>query len=550
MNVFSDNGPPDHRRRTNQSNNPNPIGQAEGFWTGVNMFPTTTHFGKAHRYLAALAAFAFLTTPARVQAQADAPAADAAAADTAAPTLDDVSQKIAILERKLELKDEEAQKKKDESAVVIAGKDGFAIKSADGDFQLKIRGTVQADARYFDLNDPGDKWANTFLLRRVDPVWEATAWKYYNFRVMAEFAGSSFSIQDAYTELNFFPEFKFRLGKFKAPIGLERLQSFPETFLIENAFPTYLTPNRDVGAQISGGFGNDAYNYALGVFNGAADNANKEIDSSDFKTVVGRVWIQPFKNGDFELLRGLGLGFAASYGKTENDSASQGTGLGSIRTPGQLTAFGYRTGNNRDTATARAFGEGVRLNPQAYWYWGPLGLLGEYVRSTQDVRIRQGGTGPYVKRNLGIDAWQVTGSWVLTGETPSYKGVKPRHPLAPKNSGTTAEPTSGFGGLGALELVGQVARFKIDEDAFTTYANLNQPRSATSYTGGLTWYLTSNVKWYFNYAFTAFEDGVQVSAAKKAVPAAGGNPAVAAVPAVVRDRAGEQVLLTRLQFSL
>ena len=33
--------------------------------------------------------------------------------------------------------------------MVTAGKDGFSLKSADNSFQLRIRGYIQADGRFF-----------------------------------------------------------------------------------------------------------------------------------------------------------------------------------------------------------------------------------------------------------------------------------------------------------------------------------------------------------------------------------------------------------------
>jgi phosphate-selective porin OprO/OprP len=77
-------------------------------------------------------------------------AAGASVAQAAAPpTLEELDQKVKVLERKLEIADEEAQKKAKESPVVKAGRDGFAISSADKAFQLKLRGYIQGDGRFF-----------------------------------------------------------------------------------------------------------------------------------------------------------------------------------------------------------------------------------------------------------------------------------------------------------------------------------------------------------------------------------------------------------------
>ena len=47
-------------------------------------------------------------------------------------------------------------------------------------------------------------------------------------------------------------EQKFRFGKFKPPVGLERLVSDSDMLFVERALPTDLVPNRDVGVQVYG----------------------------------------------------------------------------------------------------------------------------------------------------------------------------------------------------------------------------------------------------------------------------------------------------------
>jgi len=70
------------------------------------------------------------------------------------------------------------------------------------------------------------------------------------------------------------------------------------------------------------------------------------------------------------------------------------------------------------------------LSPQGYYYYGPFGFLGEYVISDQRVTRVLGPS--RISRRLENTGWEVTGSWVLTGEDAAYKGgVVPRHPFDP-----------------------------------------------------------------------------------------------------------------------
>lgn len=447
--------------------------------------------------LAAFALLAALGLPAGIRAQADA-SADSAQAE-AAPTLDELDQKIRILERKLEVKEEQEATQKEQAATVTAGKDGFSLVSADKESVLKFRFFSQADGRaYF---EPGDerKLANTLLLRRVRPIWEGTVYKYYNFRVMPEFT-SSLSILDAYAELAFTPAARLRVGKSKTPFGLERLKSSADMDLIEFAHPTSLTPNYDVGVSLWGDLFSEALSYSLGVWNGAVDGVNRDADINDDKDVIGRVFALPFKDAAVEPLRGLGVGFAFTWGHKEGDSAN--TEVPAYRTEGQQTLFSYR-GGSRDTAAVRAFGDGWRINPQGYWYHGPFGLFGEYVRATQEYA--RGGTYLGNVREFTHDAWNATVNWVVTGESPSFKSLKPRHPL-------------GAGGFGALELVARASQIRFDEAAFdkadfASFASapsgtaVGTVREALTYDIGANWYLSRAAKVSAGYSLTRFEGG-------------------------------------------
>ncbi|MGH7823090.1 MAG: hypothetical protein ACREQ9_25300, partial [Candidatus Binatia bacterium] len=66
---------------------------------------------------------------------------------------------------------------------------------------------TQADARFF-LDDDEELLTDQLLLRRVRLNLEGTVFKYFDFRVSPDFAGASFTLQDAYADVNFFPQAK------------------------------------------------------------------------------------------------------------------------------------------------------------------------------------------------------------------------------------------------------------------------------------------------------------------------------------------------------
>jgi phosphate-selective porin OprO/OprP len=331
---------------------------------------------------------------------------------------------------------------------------------------------------------------------------------------MADFAsgvslssGNNGSILDAYVNARLLPEFQIQAGKFKEPVGLERLQSWQNLLFVERGFPTQLVPNRDTGVQIHGELLAGRLNYAVGVFNGTADGSSSDFDANDpDKDIAARLFAHPFRGSGLEPLEGLGLGVAGTIG--DHSGAPRG-----YNTHGQQRFFAYRSG----TGTAQnvvADGQSWRLTPQGYYYWGPFGLLGEYVVSSHSLLQGGGGAGTGTRAEVQHSAWQVAASYFLTGEKNSYRPVTPRRNFSP-----------GSGGWGAFELTARVGELDVDDDVFPVFANpATSASSAFSWGAGLNWHLNRNVKLQFNYEHTDFKGGA-------------GNPALANDEHVIFTRA-------------
>ena len=180
------------------------------------------------------------------------------------------------------------------------------------------------------------------------------------------------------------------------------------------------------------------------------------------------------------------------------------------RSPGQNAIFTYRIASTPALAdTVLAAGEHKRLNPQLYYYGGSFGLQAEQMSSEQEVSLNG------VAATFEHTAWQVVASYVLTGESASYKGFKP------------ASPYAAGGGWGAFEIALRHGVLDIDDDVFPVYANPAASVSEAENTGvSLNWYLTGNARISFDYEATKFDGG-----------------------AATGDRLDEKALLTRLQVT-
>ncbi len=414
---------------------------------------------------------------------------------------DDLEQKVKVLDRKRELDQEAAAEKAKTTPTITAGANGFALRSADANFVLKVRGYLQADARFYADDYPGGTANDTFLIRRARPILEGTVYDKYDFRFMLDFASGINSaaanngfLQDGYLNARFLPEFQVQVGKFKEPVGLERLQSGRNMLFVERGYPTQLVPNRDVGLQLQGDLFKERLRYEVGAFNGVADGASGDVDASDDeKDIAGRLFATPFKNSNGSALRGLGLGVAATYGNQE------GAGLvNKYRSPGQQQFFAYRSGDGSiGKPNVVADGSHWRISPQGYYYWGPFGLFGEYVISDQRLRRDAGGATFARVQNT---AWQAAISYILTGEEDSWKGFTPKHPFNPAN-----------GGWGAWQVADRFGQFHVDDKVFSKSVDLADPassaRGATSWAVGLNWFLNNNLKLNLDYEQTDFAGG-------------------------------------------
>jgi len=257
----------------------------------------------------------------------------------------------------------------------------------------------------------------------------------------------------------------------------------------------------------------------VGVFNGVGDARNATTtDFEDHREVEGRLFFQPFRNTKVSALQGLGFGVGGTYGNVFSNATglpnTTGGTLAGYNTDGQQQFFAY----NPTNGTVVANGDHWRIVPQAYYYWGPVGLLGEYAISHQ--RVSKGAA----SADLENTAWQISAGWVLTGEPAAYAGIVPKHPFDPAT-----------GHWGALQLVARYAELDVDNAAFPVFSNpATSASAARSWAVGFNWYLNKNLRVNTSFSRTTFSGG--------------GSPASTTAPGVV-TRQPEEVFISRLQLA-
>jgi phosphate-selective porin OprO/OprP len=515
----------------------------------------------AHRMPARHVAGGFawiLTTVVLVAIAPIAPAADAPVVATPAnesgsvkkkPTIEELEQRILILEQKLQalqqagvasvaaapaaaaqspatkppagqqpVVEQQAASATVAGPQIFAGPGGFSFQSVDGADQIRFHGEFDFDGRFFNDNSTPDGARSTWLLNRARPIIEGTFGDLFDFRFNPDFAGGKTVIQDAFVAARFNPLFVVIAGKFKEPFGLERLQLSPNNRFISLGLPSDLVPNRDLGVQVSGTFAFDTgtLTYQIGYFDGVVDgtstdaNATPDTDNNDKKDWAARLFTEPFNKTD-SALRGLGFGVAGTY--VNEIGTATASLLPSYKTETQRSFFSYYSPTALSSSipgggATIADGERLRWSPQAYYYYKSFGLLSEYVGETQQV-ARSFGSGSTLSTRYGTvkpDSWQVDATFLLTGDDASFGTVVPKRPYV-----------KGSPGWGALEFAARFSELKLDSATFATEHNgpanswfadpSVQARKASAWTLGLNWYLTRNIAWYTDFSKTQFDGG-------------------------------------------
>ncbi len=416
---------------------------------------------------------------------------DAALPATSGTTVS--TDRIEALDKKVQLlesKREDAQGNANalvettQAATVSAGQNGFIITNADKSYRLRIGGHLQVDGKTF-YDDEAHLVPDSFNIRRLRPIFEGNVGKYVDFRFMPDFGNGTTVLYDAYADLTYRPYAALRGGKFKTPMGLEQLQNDADLTFVERSLATDLVPNRDEGFALFGDVAS-RLNYTVAALNGAPDGANIDGTTHNGKDVVGRLFATPWAQDGPTALKGLGFGAAVSSGRQD-----EGASLPTFKTVGgQVAFFTY-------ASTAAAGGRRLNYSPQLYYYNGPFGVLAEYVTSEQKILGTTGKT--TAAREISDHAWEVTGSWLLTGERKTFGRLTPRRNFEAGNGK----------GFGAWEIAGRYSQLDADPTVFRVgFADpTKSAQSAREWAVGLNWYLNRNVKLVSNYDQTEFQRG-------------------------------------------
>lgn len=318
-------------------------------------------------------------------------------------------------------------------ALALAALAAGDARADDGGFSA--RGYLHYDTRDFNERISSGS-ADASEVRRVRPQFRYTS-DTWSARLMPDLMRDTNQVLDAYVDITPAGAWDLRIGRFKTPLSLNRLQSANALAVMENSVVAAMTPNRDNGVLL--GFdvpagGDASWRLEAGVFDGAADDEVKGSLDGGAEWMLRALRTQPLGSG--RLRFGIGASSGSRRGAPDDPRLARG------RTPGRDTWFRY-------VGSAYSDGQARRAVAFADYHGGPWFIQAEAIRSTETVRMDAS------RERIGRNGWELQASRVLTGEDRKSDGVQPGNLHVP-----------GLGLPVAIEVGARVAGMRVDGEAF------------------------------------------------------------------------------------
>jgi phosphate-selective porin len=378
---------------------------------------------------------------------------------------------------------------------ITAGWNGehFFISSADGQFSISPYGYVDTDYRAYVGNGTP---ANTFVVRRARFGFQGFYGKRFDFAILTDANSTSGAIvRDVYLNTRIKPEFQFQAGQFKEPFAQELSTGATNLDFVERGlqallYPSVVTAFRSPGITIHGDIDHGAVQYWVGAFNGRGGVTAAVVNEPE---LVGRLRVYPWRNTTNPWLREFAFGGSVAH--SDSRGLSNDVSFSAALPDLAYTFF----------PQLRINGSIWRYEGEFTYLHGPFAMRAEYDQ-LQDQRNgvgaeTLGGLGFFTLPGVGAKAWNISTTYLLTGEKQPENGTpRVKHPLFGPG---TPEGTGGRG-WGAWGLALRYSGIQAIAPG-ANYLNYYTPGFVPTYsyntdqiTVGFNWYLNYWVKYQFN----------------------------------------------------
>ncbi len=467
----------------------------------------------------------------------------------------------------------------------------FKLHSKDGEKELDFHGWIQGDADLF-MNTNGlvlnngidlttiyhKNTVDRFWVRRIRPDFEGKVLDYIQFLFNPDFGEYQTRVYDAFIDINYWRSIGLQFGQQMSVLsGIENyfnnFNYLSRAFTMENSSTAMLAPDREFGFVLHGSFGPSGHepyyrglsylgfdeflSYQVGLMGGTADatepgsqpsswgEQNAHISSLLNKAFEGRVFLNPFISQEGHFLQHLGIGFAGSSQRVNNESD-----LPSYISLGQNPVFDFNE-------TVVANGPRTRLHPQLVWGFGPLGVLADWTQTLQNLNFaidtQYYNQLPNIKTTN--KASQIQLIYNVTKEDFNLFHLIPNQNFHPFEKGA----------YGAFQLVFRLTHLNLDSRVFSnpqtkkslnlvTYPYADPRTSIQAYNGwsiGFNWFWTENLRITTEYDQTQFTGGCSTGAMSNpnSPGCLTGGAYTYAIDSQVINRPMEKIFMQRLQVT-
>ena len=371
---------------------------------------------------------------------------------------------------------------KEEISISTTG-GGIKIKSNNGN-SFTIGGRIMYDYDNYDgmynfednagSEENSGNTASESEFRRTRINVKGTSGKNWGYKMTVDIDEGDAEIDTGYLEYKGFDLGKVRIGRFKAPFGLEELTSSKWISTIERSPATdfnFLAGKPSFQVAVHGHTGRMFWQAAL------IDEDQEDDDGADAYSMAGRI------GGSFGRDKNNFVHLAAAY--ATRDFGNEGTNL-RFR-----SRMGVHTISNRPVDVKDiGVDDADQLGLEAAFVSGPFSLQGEYRTADFDKNDSDDGS------DVEVQSYYLQASYILTGESRSYKSKSGKFDkVKPK------------GNRGAWELVAKYEDGELDIDSMEDEVEWELT------TLGLNWYATKNVKFMLNYLDGDIENSPTLKAA-------------------------------------